>query len=57
MALQVLVIDDEREVNETLGQLLTMEGFDYHYAATGGSPIYYNRRDGPCRYRCFTVFY
>ncbi len=35
MALQVLVIDDEREVNETLGQLLTMEGFDYHYAATG----------------------
>lgn len=35
MALQVLVIDDEREINETLGQLLTMEGFDYHYAATG----------------------
>ncbi len=35
MALQVLVIDDEREVNETLGQLLSMEGFDYHYAATG----------------------
>ena len=35
MALQVLVIDDEREVNETLGQLLTMEGFDYHYAETG----------------------
>ncbi|MGC8625856.1 MAG: response regulator [Phycisphaerae bacterium] len=35
MAIRVLVIDDEREVNETLGQLLTLEGFDYHYAATG----------------------
>ena len=35
MAIQVLVIDDEREVNATLGQLLTMEGFDYHYAASG----------------------